>query len=87
MSYHCVRVSVMRNDTWTPKKSVRAARRGSAQSKRVGEDARDHRSDGIAQIPPEAIDADRSSAPARIGNVIDGSQQRRVDQNGLAARG
>ena len=55
---------------------------GPGQADRVGGEASQERTDGVAEVTPEAIDADRRGAPARVGDVADGGEEGRVDHGG-----
>ena len=55
-------------------------RPGSAEQ--VGHDSGRERADRVAQVAPEAVDAERARPPGRMGGVGDGGDERRIDHGG-----
>src|ERR1041385_1377267 len=49
------------------------------ETKSVGDEAGGKRANGIAHIAPEAVDAERTSAPSWMRSIGDGSDQSRID--------
>ena len=70
----------MRSATTSPDAKVSAATiHMAAEAERVGGHAGEQRADGVAEVAPEPVDADRRRAPRRVRDVADGGEQRRVD--------
>lgn len=44
----------------------------------IGDDARRERADGITEVAPEALDAERTGAPGRMRGVGNGGDQARI---------
>ena len=51
----------------------------------IGQDAGGKRAESVAEIAPEAIDAERTRAPGGVGSVRNRGDQRRIDHRGAEA--
>ena len=65
----------------------RAGPDGSGDAGRRGDAAKDERSDGVAAVTPQPVDAERPAAPGGIGNAADGGDQVRVGVAGFCIAG